>query len=1275
MTLRAPAAALCACLLLGACDPPREPVDLGQPGGDPRANPGAIRGVVRTQGGGFVPQVRVEVGDAVVVTDPRGYFEILGLPPGPARVRAARQGWSSTQREVTVTSGRATQVELTLLFMDTERIEVPEAGPEAVVTAGEVRVEFIDGAFTDASGAPVQGAIDVAVALVNAPETLPAAPGEMLASDGAGGRFPLESFGMVEVVLSSGGAPVTFVGNAQLSFPLAAGHGLADGEAIPLWSFDVAENAWIAEGEGLVDGGRFVAQVGHFTWWNADRPLLETACVTGILEMPSGEAASGFVVNATGIDHLGASVAVTGPDGSFCAPVKVGGLAELTTAGSDGAAIWTWSAVHQAGAGTSVCSLGGCEDLGRVALSDLTSDDDGDGVTELAGDCDDQDPTISPLAVDPSVDGVDSDCDGIDGPDIDGDGAADALVGGTDCDDGDSAVRPGRPELCNGKDDDCDGTIDGLSPTDGEPVFADVDGDGAGDPLDLLVACAPPPGYVDNADDCDDADPFVGPHADELCVHPTEGAGIDEDCDGAIDEDDAVDGLLFWADLDGDGDGNPGAPWTACALPPMASTNDTDCNDEAPSVQVGAVEVCNGLDDDCDTWVDEAGAVGEVAFYVDGDGDGYGLSGAIVLACAVPTGAAVLPGDCDDADPATNPGAVESCADTTDLNCDGSVQYADLDGDGAPACADCDDGDPSVGPNATELCDSTDSDCDGSLVDFFANLDGDAYPDCIDTDDDGDGDPDTSDCAPLDGAVFLGAPELCDGIDSDCDGSIVDSYLDSDGDQMPDCVDLDDDGDGADDGVDCAPLDPATFPGAPELCDGIDNDCDSVADPCSGSVSDAVVYGGISGGKLGAALGVGDLDGDGALDLAVGGPGGIGRVAVFSGPLVGALAQGGADASRTGESFGDEAGASLATGCDFDGDGQDDLAVGAWGHDQGGATAGAVYVLLGPVTGTASLATADAVFYGEASGDWAGWSVACAGDTDGDGRDGLLVGAWRQDEGTLDAGAAYLIEGSIAAGVSGSLAAADAKLLGESAFDYAGYSVAGAGDVDGDGLADVLIGAPGRDEAGSQAGAVYLVLGPISGTVSLAQADRKLLGVGAGDQAGALVAAAGDVDGDGLADVLVGAWASPGDNSDVGAAYVVHGPMPSTGSLSQADRLYAGLSAGDRLGESGATAGDVNGDGYADLLVGAPRRDAGLVDAGVAYLLLGGPSGLPLSLGDAAAVLTGEGQGDLAGSALSTAGDMDGDGGDDVVLGAPYADPGVADGGAAYLKLADSILP
>jgi hypothetical protein len=254
--------------------------------------------------------------------------------------------------------------------------------------------------------------------------------------------------------------------------------------------------------------------------------------------------------------------------------------------------------------------------------------------------------------------------------------------------------------------------------------------------------------------------------------------------------------------------GIPCYDWDGDGYTPSAG----DCDDTDASLNPGATELCDGIDNDCDFATDED---------FDADGDGF-------TTC----GADGLPGttddDCDDADSLTYPSAPEIC-DGLDNDCDGAVPAAeeDTDGDMWMVCqSDCDDMDAAVYPGATELCDAIDSDCDGDLLDGFGDFDSDGIADCIDADDDNDGDLDVTDCNDADAAIYNGAAEACDTIDSDCDGDFVDGFPDLDGDGTPDCTDDDVDGDGDPAATDCDDMDPGLYNGAPELCDGIDNDCD-----------------------------------------------------------------------------------------------------------------------------------------------------------------------------------------------------------------------------------------------------------------------------------------------------------------------------------------------------------------------------------------------------------------------------------------------------------------
>ena len=338
--------------------------------------------------------------------------------------------------------------------------------------------------------------------------------------------------------------------------------------------------------------------------------------------------------------------------------------------------------------------------------------------------------------------------------------------------------------------------------------------------------------------------------------------------------------------------------------------------------------------------------------------------------------------------------------------------------------------------------------------------------------------------------------------------------------------------------------------------------------------------------------------------------------------------------------------------------------VGAWGNDAGGTGAGAVYVVAGGVTGVNDLDTlALARILGGDAGDGAGWAVAGIGDWDADGQDDVAVGAWADDGGGTDAGAAYIIEG----GRTGDLdlsTSARTILLGEDAGDSAGWSLAGAADVDGDGYDDLLVGGPGVDDGGGLSGGAWLVRGPSAGALDLSSATATFTGESASDQAGQAVALVGDSDGDGYGDVLIGAI---GDGGGAGAAYLLLGPVSGDVDLGSVDLWMVGENAGDQAGYAVATAGDTNSDGYDDFLVGAPYYDYGAADAGAAYLVLGGSHTGSLDLSAADAAMAGESGDDAAGWSVAPAGDMDGDGDDDVLVGAVLEDDGGNNSGGAYL--------
>ncbi|MFT5684500.1 MAG: parallel beta-helix repeat protein, partial [Myxococcota bacterium] len=481
----------------------------------------------------------------------------------------------------------------------------------------------------------------------------------------------------------------------------------------------------------------------------------------------------------------------------------------------------------------------------------------------------------------------------------------------------------------------------------------------------------------------------------------------------------------------------------------------------------------------------------------------------------------------------------------------------------------------------------------------------------------------------------------------------------------------DNDGDGYsfDDG-DCDESNSEINPDAEEIpIDGVDNDCDGDAETTLDlSSADAVLTGENSDDRAGSSVSsAGDVNGDGFDDILVGAyasdGGGTtsGAAYLVLGPVTADLDLSSADAAFTGEDTYDSAGSSLSSAGDMDGDGFDDILIGAFNNDSGGGSYSGSAYLLFGPV-TADLDLSSAdVTLIGDAGERAGYAVSSAGDVDGDGFDDILVGAYSSDSGATDSGAAYLLSGPVTADLN--LSSADAMLTGADADDSASWSVSSAGDVDGDGFDDILVGAPYNDDGGSNSGAAYLVLGPVTADLDLSSADATLTGEDAGDSAGWSVSSAGDVDGDGFDDVLIGAPYNAGGGFWSGAAYLVSGPITADLSLSSADAKFTGEDYFDWAGDSVSDAGDFDGDGFDDLLIGAYASDGGGTTSGAAYLVLG-PVTADLDLSSADARLIGD-AGDYAGTSVSGAGDMDGDGFDDLLVGASSA----GDNGVAYLVL------
>ena len=526
-----------------------------------------------------------------------------------------------------------------------------------------------------------------------------------------------------------------------------------------------------------------------------------------------------------------------------------------------------------------------------VSIAKQKVDLDEDGyVAEI--DCDDGRKTVHPDAPE-LCDGLDNDCDEeIDEDadeaqtwyaDADGDGYGDLgtattscsapegyVADSTDCDDQETVVHPGAPEVCDGLDNDCDGRVD-ADAVDATLWSVDRDGDGYGDPTDQVLSCTPPAGYVTDTTDCDDVDASVYPQAPEPdCTDPkdyncdgsvayadADGDGwaacedcddldgtvnpsaqelcdpldIDEDCSGAADDQDpTAQGTNTWyRDIDGDGYYPTGAAsYTGCDQPPGYGNTPGDCDDGNAAISPAAQEVCDAFnaDEDCDGVADDAdpSVVGQGQWYTDGDGDGYAATGAArVVSCDAPANATTTAGDCNDSNTAISPAASEVCdALNTDEDCDGLVDDADPSVSGQQTWYRDNDGDgyAAIGASTLISCDtpvgyvSSGGDCDDSLA-----------------------------------SVSPAGTEVCDSLDrdEDCDGLADDDDLGATG-QSTVYLDADYDGFGAtaifacdpsgntvSNADDCDDSDVNVNPLVTEVCsDGIDNDCNGVDDPCGG---------------------------------------------------------------------------------------------------------------------------------------------------------------------------------------------------------------------------------------------------------------------------------------------------------------------------------------------------------------------------------------------------------------------------------------------------------
>ncbi len=897
-----------------------------------------------------------------------------------------------------------------------------------------------------------------------------------------------------------------------------------------------------------------------------------------------------------------------------------------------------------------------------------------------------------------------------------------------DCDDGRASVSPNHPEICDGLDNNCDDLTDDADPTVSGLAtwYADADGDGYGTTIDTDEGCEAPDGYVEANTDCDDGDAGIHPGAAEACD------SLDNDCDGIFDEGVTT---AFYQDADGDGYGNRQLDLEACSAPSGYTTDFSDCNDGNADANPGAVEVCDSVDNDCDSRVD-LGAVDATTWYLDADGDGFGTDSVTLDRCNAPSGYVDVAGDCNDGKAGVHPNATETCATAFDDDCDGDNNdldalgcrtfYTDADGDGAGAGAgicqcvsggtsvlndeDCDDTNPLVHPYVQENCNTPDDDdCDGSdnnpggvsCLSRYYDGDGDGYGLSSDSlclcENSGYYDAlQDHDCDDTDPLVSPGAVEVCfDATDNDCDGNTDDAtasdattwYRDVDQDGYGDASDSQTDCDAPTgyvaDGTDCDDVRAEANPGATETCTtGFDDDCDGDTNDenATGCTvyyedADADTFGTSTNLCLCTATAIyaannstdcddsdpfvnveqdetcataydddcdGDTNDENAADCTyfyedwdadTYGVANSGACHCITTGIYTATTTGDCDDTDAGihpgnsncalygsipeaSATGSIAGGLDLTTADLNGNGSLDWVFSDQGYD---GYRGRTYIVYGPVTGNVDpVVNADATLTGSSFNNEAGSEVAGFAGWGGGGSTGMVVVDEDNNYYVADAASLYGDQELMATSIATITWSGNANLYGE---------LENLGDLDGDGADDLGL---------TSQGAVYVFNGPVTTSADYTDADTIIHHSPYYSNA---LRACGDIDNSGTDDVVVGQY---------GNSTFFTGPF---GPSVQSSDSVASLG----LGNQSHSYGKYTDSGYMDVAAGDPSASGTYYQGGLVRIWAGPLSGT-LDNSNATYEIEGSYTGQKFGSYTNNAGDINGDGYDDLMTSPSLTD-------------------